>query len=57
MTPEFAEVFAALKALLKKHEKTLKILKDETNEYSLVTKSHTNRGMPMWFGSVFCTSK
>ena len=52
MAPEFAEVFSALKALLKKHEKTLKVLKDQPNEYTLVTKSNSNRGMPMWFGSV-----
>jgi hypothetical protein len=52
MKPEFEEVFAALKALLKKHERTLFILKDEPQEYTLVTKSNSNRGMKMWFGSV-----
>jgi hypothetical protein len=52
VSPDFAEVFSALKALLKKHEKTLKVIKDQPNEYTLVTKSATNRGMPMWFGSV-----
>ncbi len=52
MSPEFAEVFALLKAVLKKHERTLKVLKDEPQEYTLVTKSNSNRGQPMWFGSV-----
>jgi hypothetical protein len=52
MKPEFEEVFAALKALLKKHERTLKVLKDEPQEYTLVTKSNSNGGQPMWFGSV-----
>jgi hypothetical protein len=52
MTPEFAEVFAALKTVLKKHERTLKVLKDEPQEYTLVTQSNSNRGQPMWFGSV-----
>jgi hypothetical protein len=52
MTPEFAEVFALLKAVLKKHERTLKVLKDEPQEYTLATKSNSNRGQPMWFGSV-----
>jgi hypothetical protein len=52
MTPEFEEVFAVLKALMKKHERTLKVLKDAPQEYTLVTKSESNRGQPMWFGSV-----
>src|SRR5580698_262965 len=52
MKPEFEEVFGALKALMKKHERTLKVLKDEPQEYTLVTKSNSNRGKPMWFGSV-----
>jgi hypothetical protein len=52
MKPEFEEVFAALKALMKKHERTLKVLKDEPQEYTLVTKSNSHRGQPMWFGSV-----
>ncbi len=52
MKPEFEEVFAALKAVLKKHERTLFVLKDEPQEYTLVTKSNSNRGMKMWFGSV-----
>ena len=52
MKPEFEEVFAALKALMKKHERTLLVLKDEPQEYTLVTKSNSNRGMKMWFGSV-----
>jgi hypothetical protein len=52
MKPEFEEVFAALKAILKKHERTLFVLKDEPQEYTLVTKSNSNRGMKMWFGSV-----
>ncbi|HVO99701.1 MAG TPA: hypothetical protein VMT15_16630 [Bryobacteraceae bacterium] len=50
--PEFAEAFEALKSLMKKHEKTFRVLKDEEREYTLVTKSNSNRGMPMWFGSV-----
>ncbi len=52
MTPEFEEVFIALRAMLKKHERTLKVLKDEPQEYTLVTKSNSNRGQPMWFGAV-----
>ncbi len=52
MTPEFEEVFAALKTVMKKHERTLRVLKDEPQEYTLVTKSNSNRGQPMWFGSV-----
>jgi len=52
MKPEFEEVFAALKAIMKRHERTLKVLKDEPAEYTLATKSNSNRGMPMWFGSV-----
>jgi len=52
MTSEFETVFGSLKALLKKHERTLKVLKDEPQEYTLVTKSNSNRGQPMWFGSV-----
>ena len=52
MTEQFAEVFAALKAMLKKHERTLKVLKDEPGEYTLVTKSNSHKGQPMWFGSV-----
>lgn len=52
MKPEFEEVFASLKALMKKHEKALKVIKDEPQEYTVVTKSNSNRGMPMWFGSV-----
>jgi hypothetical protein len=52
MTADFEPVFAALKAVLKKHERTLKILKDTDNEYTLVTKSNSNRGQPMWFGAV-----
>ena len=47
----------ALKALLKKHERTLKVLKDEPQEYTLVTKSNSNRGQPMWFGSVRALAK
>jgi hypothetical protein len=41
-----------LKAILKKHERTLFVLKDEPDEYTLVTKSNSNRGTKMWFGSV-----
>jgi hypothetical protein len=52
MKPEFEGVFSELKGLLKKHERALKVLKDEPQEYTLVTKSNSNRGMPMWFGSV-----
>jgi hypothetical protein len=52
MPAEFEAVFAALKTVLKKHERTLKVLKDEPREYTLVTKSNSNRGQPMWFGSV-----
>jgi hypothetical protein len=52
MKPEFEEIFAALKAILKKHERTLFVLKDQPDEYTLATKSHSNRGMKMWFGSV-----
>ena len=52
MTPEFEGVFEALKTIMKKHERTLKVLKDEAQEYTLVTKSKSNRGQPMWFGSV-----
>lgn len=52
MKPEFEEIFAALKGLMKKHEKALKVLKDEPQEYTLITKSNSNRGQPMWFGAV-----
>jgi len=52
MKPEFEEVFSALKAIMKKHERTLFVLKDEPEEYTLATKSNSNRGMKMWFGSV-----
>jgi hypothetical protein len=52
MTAEFEEVFAALKAILKKHERTLFVLKDEPQEYTLVTKADSNRGMKMWFAGV-----
>jgi hypothetical protein len=52
MKPEFEQVFGALKTMMKKHERTLKVLKDEPQEYTLVTKSNSNRGQPMWFGSV-----
>jgi hypothetical protein len=52
VAPEFETVFGSLKALLKKHERTLRVLKDESQEYTLVTKSNSNRGQPMWFGSV-----
>ena len=52
MTAEFEAVFAALKTVLKKHARTLKVLKDEPQEYTLVTKSNSNRRQPMWFGSV-----
>ena len=52
MSPEFAEIFAALKTVMKKHERTLFVLKDAPQEYTLVTKSNSNRGQPMWFGSV-----
>lgn len=52
MTPEFENVFAALQAIMKKHERTLFVLKDEPQEYTLATKSNSNRGMKMWFGSV-----
>jgi hypothetical protein len=52
MKPEFEEVFALLKTMMKKHERTLKVLTDEPQEYTLATKSHSNRGQPMWFGSV-----
>ena len=52
MKPEFEEVFGTLKTMMKKHERTLKVLKDEPQEYTLVTKSNSNRGQPMWFGSV-----
>lgn len=52
MKPEFEEVFAALKAVMKEHERTLEVLKDEPGEYTLVTKSNSNRGMKMWFGAV-----
>jgi hypothetical protein len=52
MKPEFEEVFAALKTMLKKHERALFVLKDEPEEYTLVTKSNSNRGMKMWFAGV-----
>jgi len=52
MKPEFEEIFSGLKAIMKKHEQTLKVLKDEPQEYTLATKSNSNRGQPMWFGSV-----
>jgi hypothetical protein len=52
MTPGFQEVFTALKGLMKRHERTLAVLKDGPQEYTLVTKSKSNRGQPMWFGSV-----
>jgi hypothetical protein len=46
MKPEFEEVFAALKAVLKKHKRPLLVLKDKPR------KSNSNRGMKMWFGSM-----
>jgi hypothetical protein len=52
MKPEFEEVFAALKIIMKKHERTLLVLKDEPEQYTLVTKSNSNRDAKMWFGSV-----
>jgi hypothetical protein len=51
-TLEFDKVFTALKAVMKTQEKTLRVLKDEPEEYSLVTKSNSHKGGPMWFGSV-----
>ena len=50
--PEFEGVFEALKAILKKHARSLKVIKDTEMDYTLVTKSNSNRGMPMWFGNV-----
>jgi hypothetical protein len=52
MKPEFEPIFKDLKAIMKKHQRSLLLLKDEPEEYTLVTKSNSNRGMKMWFGSV-----
>lgn len=45
---QFADVFAALKSVLKKHEKALRVLKNEESASTLATKPNSNRGIPMW---------
>jgi hypothetical protein len=56
MGNEFKEVFAALKKVLGKHEKQLKVKADTAKEYTLLTRKpspfHQHKGQPMYFGSV-----
>src|SRR5579862_2001385 len=56
MPSDFDAVFSALKPILSKHERRLKVKTDTPKEYSLVTKSPSqfpqHKGQPMWFGSV-----
>src|ERR1700761_4616742 len=54
--PDFGEVFAALKQVMAEEEYRLAIQRDNSSEYSLVTKSPSpfpqHKGRPMWFGAV-----
>ena len=56
MPSDFDAVFSALKPILAKHEKRLKVQADSPKEYTLVTKSPStfpqHKGQPMWFGSI-----
>jgi len=56
MPSAFAEVFASLKPVLAKHEKSLAVKADTPVEYTLVTKSPSpfpqHKKQPMYFASV-----
>jgi len=56
MPSDFDAVFSALKPILSKYEKRLKVKTDTPKEYSLVTKSPSqfpqHKGQPMWFGAI-----
>jgi hypothetical protein len=56
MAADFADAFAALRPILAKHEKRLRVKEDTAVEYSLLTQSPSpfpqHKGQPMSFGSV-----
>ena len=51
-----AEIFAALRGVMASVEKELRVQEDSPKNYSLVTKSLSHRGGPMWFGAVVSKS-
>ena len=56
MPSDFEGVFTALKPVLAKYDKRLKVKADTAKEYTLVTRSPSphpqHKGEPMWFGSI-----
>ncbi|MGA2270153.1 MAG: hypothetical protein ABSH44_16910 [Bryobacteraceae bacterium] len=56
MAADFAAVFAALKPVLARHAKRLRVKTDTPTEYTLLTKTespfHQHKGQPLYFGSV-----
>ena len=51
-SPEFATIFARLKALVKPYEGRLAVAKETPTEYYLQTHDACYRGKPVWFGGV-----
>jgi hypothetical protein len=51
-TPHFAPVYAALHAILKKHERMLRVLKDGPGGYELAAGYSEKYGRDVWFGGV-----
>lgn len=52
VSSEFASVFAALHAILKKHERMLRVLKDGPGGYELAAGYSEKYKKDVWFGGV-----
>lgn len=54
--PEFARIFAVLKAVMAEQAGRLAVQENTSSEYSLATKTPSpfpqHKGQPMWFGAV-----
>jgi hypothetical protein len=56
MADDFAAAFASLRPVLAKHAKRLTVKADNSNEYTLLTRSPSpfkqHKGQPLFFGSI-----
>jgi hypothetical protein len=49
---DFESAFAGLKEIFQRHADKLTVLTDKPGNYTLLVKSVTHKGKPLWFGAV-----
>lgn len=49
---DFESAFAGLKDIFQRHADKLSVLTDKPGNYTLLVKSVTHKGKPLWFGAV-----